>query len=112
MPDQEMRIYEGFGKALAFADISVAHRECSSRGRVYFDDCEECGEKVAIHCETCRIQVNGCTCTDTVLFGRDYAVKAAALRPTQSARENRAARRAATRKKERRLWTPSQIHNF
>ena len=107
---QEMRVYEGYGKAFPFADISVANTQCSTRKRVYLDDCPECGEKIAVHCEACRIQVNGCTCTDTVLFGRDYAMKAAALRPTAGARENRSQRRAARRKKDRRLWTPGQIH--
>lgn len=108
--NQEMRIYEGYGQALPFADLTVAHRECSSRAKVYLDDCRECGEKIAIHCETCKVQVNGCTCTDTVLYGREYAVNAAALRPTGTAGQNRANRRAAQRKRDRKLWTPNQMH--
>lgn len=107
---QEPRIYEGYGQALPFADLTVAHRECSSRARVYLDDCPECAEKIAVHCERCKVQVNGCMCTDTVLHGREYAVKNAALRPTGAASENRAARRAAQRKRDRKLWTPNQMH--
>lgn len=107
---QEARVYEGYGQAHDFADVIVANHQCSSRDRLYMDDCRECGDRVVIHCDSCKIQVNGCTCTDTVLHGRDYAMKAAALRPTGGAKQNRASRRAAQRKRDRKLWTPSQMH--
>jgi predicted RNA-binding Zn-ribbon protein involved in translation (DUF1610 family) len=108
--EQEARVYEPFGKAFPFADIHVANHQCSSRNRTFLDDCPECGDRILLHCESCKIQVNGCTCTDTILHGRDYAMKAAALRPTGTAGGNRAKRRADLRKRNRTLWTPNQMH--
>lgn len=107
---QKAQVYEGYKKAHHFADINVANKECSTRGQAHMIDCPECSERVAVHCDKCLIQLTGCTCTDTVIHGRDYALKARATRPSHGAGLNRAQRRQAARKRGPALWTPNQIH--
>ncbi len=108
---QEERIYEGYKNAYPFADVAVAQRECSVKEHAEAVDCPECAERVVIHCDQCKVQVTGCTCTDTVLHGREYALKARAVRPSHGSGMNRAQRRQKEREKRRGgLWTPNQIH--
>lgn len=109
---QQARVYDGYKDAYKFADVHVANRECSVRNQVEPRDCPECHERVVVHCDRCEIQITGCTCSDTILHGRDYALKARATRPSHGAGMNRAQRRAAAKKRDPRLWTPNQIHKF
>lgn len=107
---QEARVYDGYKNAFPFGDINVVNKECGKRASAYMEDCPECNERVALHCDQCKIQVTGCTCTDTVIHGRDYALKARATRPSHGAGMNRAQRRQAARKRNPALWTPNNIH--
>lgn len=107
---QQPKVYDGYGNAHKFADIAVAARECSYRDQSFVKDCPECGERIVIHCDHCELQINGCTCTDTVLHGREYALKARAVRPSHGAGMNRAQRRRETKKRKGGLWLPNDIH--
>lgn len=56
-------------------DLAAANKECSSRDKIYFDDCPRCEMRLGIHCRLCEIAVTGCFCTETDRFGKNEAIK-------------------------------------
>lgn len=53
--------------ALSWAeDAPIADRECGRPRAMHGVRCNSCGRTVIIHCDSCRIQVSGCT--DTLIL--------------------------------------------
>lgn len=48
-------------------DLAAANKECSSRDKIYFDDCPRCEMRLGIHCRLCEIAVTGCVAADSIV---------------------------------------------
>lgn len=59
----------GGGERFVAMEMSEANKQCGSRGQQHFVQCAKCTSRVAIHCDDCKIQVTGCTCTEVDRFG-------------------------------------------
>lgn len=55
--------------------LPEAVKACGRQQEPIFENCGACDQRVALHCDNCRIQVTGCLCTEIDRFGENEAIK-------------------------------------
>lgn len=63
------------GEPFAHMDLAAAQAECGRPKVIIFDICKKCDQKVGLHCDSCKIQVTGCLCTELERFGENEGIQ-------------------------------------
>lgn len=87
-------------------DQAAANSECSRRHAQVLVDCPKCDGRVALHCESCKIQVTGCICTEIDRFG---STQEASLEIYARMVNRMGEQKAREKMREAGLWIPPNV---